>query len=440
MKRSRRKIAVWLSVLGLLAAGCSGVQVTESFSEVGYGLGGSDRAVDPDSEGRSRDGEIERAMGAPESPKEDLRTGGVRPAVFQPTDYGRDIIFTADLTVAVNDVPGAGEEATRIVQSLGGFLFGQQTVGSPEPRSVLTFKVPPSKYQEALSSLGSVGEIRSQVVSANDVTEKIVDLESRITTAEASVERLRSLLLGATDIEAIVELENELLVRETELETLRGQLRTLQDQVALATIVLTITEASTVPGLDLAVTAYSAHDAGVSCPGDEGLSVEEGDEATVCYEITNTGDTWLADVDLRDPVLDVEMADLTLVLGELESPLEPGASVILAAEILLERSLRTQTSVTAQPVDEDGEPVPGRPASTVSGIYIDAYDPGGIPTFGEGLEASWEFLVRLGQVLVLIVGTLVPFLWVPVVAIVSWRYVRNRPKSGGRSEPASAGE
>ena len=92
--------------------------------------------------------------------------------------------------------------------------------------------------------------------------------------------------------------------------------------MSLATIVLTLTEAASNPELTLAVTSYPAHDSGQSCPGDEEIQVETGIETTVCFEIANTGDTWLADFELRDPVLDVELSDLTVVFGDPASALE----------------------------------------------------------------------------------------------------------------------
>lgn len=365
-----------------------------------------------------------------------LGSGGVEPVVFQTSGFGRDIIFTADLTVAVPDVATAGEEATRQIQLLGGFLFGQRTTGDPTPMSILTFKVSPDDFQEALDRLGSIGDLRTQNVSADDVTERIVDVQSRINTAEASVERLRSLLEAAVDIKTIVELENELLERETQLETMRGSLRTLEDQVALATIMLTITEAESRPAVSINVTTYPGHDEGLSCPGSSGITVDQASDVTVCFEIFNVGDTLLTDFELRDPVLDVEFDDLIVIFGDPGIPIEPGESIVLATETVAGRSLRTQTTVTATPVNEDGDVLSTRKAANTVTMFIQAVDPGGIPTFAEGLQASWGLLVDLAQVLILFAGALIPFFWVPILIWLGWRFIKRRTNA----EAAASGQ
>jgi hypothetical protein len=60
------------------------------------------------------------------------------------------------------------------------------------------------------------------------VTERVVDLRSRVATNEVSVERLRDPLSDAKNLEDVARLEIQLLERETTLETLRGQLRTIE--------------------------------------------------------------------------------------------------------------------------------------------------------------------------------------------------------------------
>jgi hypothetical protein len=430
-------------VLVMVIAACS-ANSTETFSEVGGALGSGDGA----DAGREVTGSTTAASGeatgeATDLPPEegegedDMGSGGITPVVL-PSDFGRDIIYTADVAVAVTDVASAGEEASRAISGLGGFLFAQRTVGSPEPMSTLTFKIQPESFQQALSRIGEIGEVRSQTVSADDVTERVVDLESRINTAAASVERLRSLLANASDIETIVELENELLARETELEGLRGSLRTLQEQVSLATIVLTLTEAQSRPTIEVVMTGYPTHDQGASCPGSEEFQVEADTETTVCVSITNVGDTLLTDFEVRDPVLDVTLDDMIVVFGELDRPLEPGESMMLAMELLPERDLRSRTTVTATPVDEDGEELPGT-ASTTVGFFIDTVDPGGIPGFGDGLDASWDLLVALGRLALLVAGAVLPFLWVPIVVWMGFRLWRSRNGIRPADDPESVG-
>jgi len=430
-----------LAVLSLVAAACGGDDASDtafaparqnldagpqsqSFSATSSGGDGGVVAttVPPPVVGDSDDGDRVADVGA------DLGSDGIDPVVFQTTDLGRDIIFTADLTVAVTDVVVAGDAATRAVSELGGFLFGQRTTGAPNPVSVLTFKVMPEDFADALDRLGEIGEVRAQNVSASDVTERIVDLESRILSAEASVDRLRQLLAEADAVAVVVQVETELLQRETQLETLRGQLRTLQDQVSLATIVVTLTEALTQPRVQLIVSTYPGHDeAGQSCHGDGGLNIEEGSDATVCFEIVNAGDSPLTGFELNDPVLDFMLEDLTAVFGEPTGTIEPGESIMFAAEITVERDLRTQTRVSATPVNQEGQTLTGRAVSTTSTIFINAVDPGGIASFGEGLSASVGFLADLGRLLILGAGLLLPFIW--LLPILIWLGIRTSRKS-----------
>lgn len=432
MKENRLKLIMLAVVIALVASACSsGDDSTESFEPIAA----EEAQADSDDAGLQQfslgDGGDARAGGADEaaseSPDSDPLGSGALTVQANPIDLGRDIIYTASIAVEVNDVAEATREAGRIMQGFGGLLFGQETTGGTEPRTVLVFRVLPEDFTQALDALGTIGIIRDQRVSADDVTERVVDLESRINTAAASVERLRALLEGATNVNDIADLENQLLQRETNLETLRGQLRTVQDQVDLATITLSITQAVVRPAISISVTSYPGiDDAGLSCPGSSNLVVDEGTATTVCFEIRNTGDRPLTDIQLSDPVLDVELDDLTPVFVQPETTLEPGQSSIYFLEMTADQTLRMQTRVSAVALDESGEPLPGRGVASTATATLQAVDPGGIPTFRDGLEASWDALVTLGELFVLAVGTILPFIWiVPIV----W-FIRRRRKGG----------
>ena len=74
------------------------------------------------------------------------------------------------------------------------------------------------------------------------MTAEVVDLESRIASLRASVDRVRALLGEAGTVDQLAVVEGELTGRETELEALLGQQRVLADQVALGTLTVHLSE------------------------------------------------------------------------------------------------------------------------------------------------------------------------------------------------------
>jgi len=83
---------------------------------------------------------------------------------------------------------------------------------------------------------------------------------------------------------------------------------------------------------------------------------------TYCFEVTNTGESYLTDINITDETLGVTHDQLTLLNGP-ESPLEPGASRLYYYEVMATKSLTNVASVTAVPSDENGKPTGGNIAS-----------------------------------------------------------------------------
>jgi len=374
-----------------------------------------------------------------------LGAGGV---TVTPTaaDIGRKLIFTAFLTVGVDDVAAASAEATSIIEDLGGFLFGQNTVGGAEPTSELTFKILPDDFNRALELLGSVGELRNQSVTTDDVTERVVDLESRIEVAELGVERLRNALENAGTLEDYAEIERLLLDRESELEVMRGQIRTLQDRIDLATITLLLTQDRVENAISVDVTAYPDHDGGRSCPGQGEISVEEGSEATVCFDLVNVGDQTLTDIVLTDTSLGIDAdSELIAVFGSIEE-LAPGQSALLAFETRPERTLRIRTRVTAIPTDGVSPEPAGPSVTTQVDSVLQTFPSEDSPGFGDGFGVAVDVLKGLWIALTVTIGFLIPLLILLPLVWLAWFALRwllrrrpQRPPSRPHGGPGGGG-
>ena len=155
---------------------------------------------------------------------------------------GRQVIFTARLQVEVADVFAAAAEAKRAASASGGFLFSERSVeteSSTQPQSEITFKLPPERFGGVMDDLARLGRERGRQVDASDVTAQLVDLDARLKTAEASLERVRALLADAKTVSEIVSLEGEVTKRETLVEQLKGQLNQISRQVEFATLTVT---------------------------------------------------------------------------------------------------------------------------------------------------------------------------------------------------------
>lgn len=178
-----------------------------------------------------------------------------------PAVQDRKLVLTADVRLEAADPEAAAANARSITIGMGGLVAGEQTTRSPrtvtvppppgssEPArqqtvyvttSSLTLKVPPAQFDKALDQFSSLGTVIGRNRTATDITEQVVDVQSRIETQRRSVERVRDLLAKATSLSEIVSLEAEVTRREADLESLLKRQQTLTAQSDLATIALVL--------------------------------------------------------------------------------------------------------------------------------------------------------------------------------------------------------
>lgn len=432
----RGRLLAALALVAVLLAGCSGddddMSAGDEASEVTAApTGESDTGGDAaeQSSGADDGGAGDGAAAEGGAPREDDAGSAADPVVVTPVDLGRSIIYTASVELQADDVTAASREAQQAVTAVGGVVFGQETTTDPQPRTVLVFKVPPERFGEALDALGGVGEVVRQDVTADDVTERVVDLQSQISSTEVSVARLRDLLADAPSVEAIAALEGQLLQRETALEQMRGQLRTLEGQVSLATITLEIAQPAAEPQLDVEVTAYAGDDEGTRCPGDDELTIDEGDDAVLCLRIENRGNVDLTEFEVRDHQLGLDPDDVTLVDWDEESVLAPGDVLIAWGAFTADPDEHPAPDVSAVALDEAGTRLRVGVESSTTPIELAVEPDESLPGFGDAFGAGVSVLATVGGVVVMAAGLALPLLVLLVPAAVAAWWWRRRASS-----------
>ncbi|MEQ7123034.1 DUF4349 domain-containing protein [Actinopolymorpha sp. B11F2] len=164
----------------------------------------------------------------------------------------RSIIRTAELVVRTKEVQAAADRTESLVTATEGYVANQQSSMSPvdlpsdtgrdteQLRSIhLDVRVPVDDFDRIADEIKGLGTVLADKRDANDVTEEVVDVESRVASQKKSIQRLRSLLGEAKTVGEVIQVEGELATREAELESLQSRFATLSSQAALSTIQIT---------------------------------------------------------------------------------------------------------------------------------------------------------------------------------------------------------
>jgi Domain of unknown function (DUF4349) len=169
-----------------------------------------------------------------------------QPTALELTAQARDVVRTGSMHLTVDEVDNRVPEVRSIAVTAGGFVADEQLRSDADAADV-TVRVPADEFDDVRTAIGELGDVTSQDIQAQDVTAEMVDLEGRIASQRASVERVRALLSESGDVVQLASVEGELARREAELESLLGQQRVLDDQVALGTLTVHLREDATAP-------------------------------------------------------------------------------------------------------------------------------------------------------------------------------------------------
>lgn len=217
----------------LLAAGAAATVLLTGCSASSDSAGGSA----PDQDMSVEEGLARPAMASDGAAADEMASESELPT---DTDY---LVRWASMDVKVEDVTESATKVRSIASAAGGVVTSEQFgddrfYGSGQARAYgsISISVPSEKLDEVLDELATVGEVRSRSSESTDVKDEYVDVEARIKTLTASIERMRDLMSQTDDIKQIIELETALSARQADLDALQARMNDLKGRIAMSPV------------------------------------------------------------------------------------------------------------------------------------------------------------------------------------------------------------
>lgn len=229
----------WRNAAGLVAAAMVGALLLAGCSRTTSG--GASGGFEAQDGAPGSGAEAPAAAEALPAPTAQLGKEGDAQQAPTQVEPQRSLIYTGTMSVKVDDVVKAADRAVDIAEGSGGAIGAdRRTLDADRSSAQLILRVPADKFASTLDELAKLGTEESRAIATQDVTEQLIDLDARLTTQRASVERVRALLARAQTIGEVVTIESELARREAELASLEQRKEKLAGLVALSTITLNL--------------------------------------------------------------------------------------------------------------------------------------------------------------------------------------------------------
>lgn len=157
---------------------------------------------------------------------------------------GERIIQSGSIHMRVDDATKRLEEIRSLVDNVGGFIADASISDNVGVKTAnLTARIPADQYQSIRSQIRAIGStIFNETSRADDVTAQFVDLDARLSAAQAEEQQYLEILSQADTVEDTLKITSQLAQVRSRIEQMEGQLRYLRDRTEFATLSVRMTE------------------------------------------------------------------------------------------------------------------------------------------------------------------------------------------------------
>jgi hypothetical protein len=167
-------------------------------------------------------------------PKKAAETPAIRP----------QLIKKAELSVVVKSIDATTKSVTNIVEKQQGDILGFQNQKPPDSSvrqtASVEIRVPQERLETTLEALAKLGTVENRSLTAEDVTEQLVDSEARLRNLRKSEEMVLKIMERSGSVGDVLKASQELSNIRESIERIDAQLKSLRNQVAYSTISLTL--------------------------------------------------------------------------------------------------------------------------------------------------------------------------------------------------------
>jgi hypothetical protein len=180
-----------------------------------------------------------------DSLKKVLGNSSSLPAIKDAIDSSRKIIKTGVLTFEVESFENAYQKVVGILGEERGYVASSSTtvLGNGKVQGQIVIRFLPERFDTITLKLRTLGELKHQEVSSEDVTKQYVDLMARLGNAKTLETRLLQLMNDKkAQIKDLLEVEKNLADVREKIERFQGEIKYYDNLTSLATLTLDITE------------------------------------------------------------------------------------------------------------------------------------------------------------------------------------------------------
>jgi prepilin-type processing-associated H-X9-DG protein len=167
----------------------------------------------------------------------------------------RKIIRQGEMSFEVDSFDSTVMNIGKIVAEEGGFVSTTDSdkLANGKVQGTVVLRVPPQNLDTLVLKLRGIGDLKSQKISAEDITKQYTDLESELRAAQAMQDRLLDIIKdGKGAVKDLLEAEKQLGVWREKIEQVEGEIRYDNNLISLSTLSVSLIER------DIKSAAYSS--------------------------------------------------------------------------------------------------------------------------------------------------------------------------------------